>query len=103
MEVVDSVLKMGSRLVADELKKFLVARGIAEDRYRLILRRLAEEPASWTQVKTFLEAKESKRVSPSIFTQLLGNLVDAGFVEKSGEVYKIADPILSHALRSGLV
>jgi len=102
-EVVDSVLQTGSRLIADELKKFFLARGIAENRYRLILRRLAEEPASWTQLRMFLEAKESKRVSPSIFTQLVGNLVDAGFAERSDEAYRISDPILSNALRAGLV
>lgn len=102
-EVVDRVLRTGSRLVADELRKFLLARGIAENRYRLILRRLAEESASWTQLRTFVEAKEAKRVSPSIFTQLLSNLVDSGFVEKSDEAYRVPDPILAYALRGGLV
>jgi len=102
-EVVDRVLETGSHLVADELKRFLVARGIAERRYRLILRRLAEEPASWTQLKIFLEAKEGKRISPSIFTQLLNNFVDSGFVEKSNETYRIPDPILLYGIKAGLV
>lgn len=102
-EVVDKVLEEGSRLAAEEVKRFFVARDVAEKRYRLLLRRLSEEPASWTQLKTFLEAKEARRISPSIFTNLLNNLVDSGFVEKFNGAYRISDPILSYGIRADLV
>jgi len=100
-EVVDYVMEEGSRLAWSELENFLKMRAVARRRYLIMLKRMAEEPASWSEVKRHLEALEGP-ISDSDFTLLLKNLLDAGFIERVNGKYGVADPLLRYAvLRRG--
>jgi len=97
-EVVDNVLSGASKLVLKELESFLHLRPLAKERYLTILRVIAVSgEASWTNIYNFAEAVLGKIPKPT-FNSLLRNLVDAGFVEKIGSIYKISDPVLRRAI-----
>ena len=68
-------------------------------RYLLIIKRVAEEPASWSMIKRYVEAVD-KPISDSNLALLIRNLVDNGFLAKIDNKYKIEDPILTYAVRS---
>lgn len=88
-------------MASDELKSFLHYRSAASDRYRAILGQLASRgPAHWSDLKRGLETGVGRKLSPTIFNQLLGNLARADFIRKrQDELYEIADPVLVLSLR----
>ena len=49
--------------------------------------------ASWSQVKSILEARENRSLTNSAVTDVLNKLVKTSFVEKNEE-YGIPDPLM---------
>jgi hypothetical protein len=88
-------------MASDELKNFLHYRATARGRYRIILAQLATRgPAHWSDLKRGLETEVGRKLSPTVFNQLLGNMAKADFIRKrQDELYEIADPALALALR----
>lgn len=101
LDTLEETLKKAAVLALDELDNFLTYRPAARRRYRTILVYLAiRGPARWADLRRALEAEEGRRLSPTVFNQLLGNLVKAGFIQKRGDqLYEVADPVLAFALR----
>ena len=97
-EVLEYVLKEGSKLALREFINFLRLRMLAAKRYIIIMYCIAQEPKSWSQVKAYLESREGKRISDSILTALLRNLMDAGFILKCGDKYEVSDPLLKYGI-----
>ncbi len=97
--LINEVIDKASRIALKEYTNFLKLRPLAAKRYTVILKAVAQGFTEWSKIKKYLEVIEGKTISDSIFTQLLRNLINAGFLEKtsSGE-YRIPDPILAHAI-----
>ena len=95
----------GARLSALELGNFFASRPLARRRYVAMLRWLAKtNSVRWADLKRSIEIEEGRHVADNIFNTLLQNLVKGGFVRKNEDgTYSVADPLLTHALRSGLV
>ncbi len=98
-QLLERILEEASRIVLKEYKNFLETRPLAAKRYTIILKAVAEGYNEWSKIKRYLELEEGKKISDSIFTQLLRNLVDAGFLEKTSKGYRIPDPVLAYAIR----
>ncbi len=92
------VLDKASELALKELNSFLKLRAQAAERYKIILRAVAEGFNAWSTIKKYLEVSEGRRISDSDLAMLLKNLVDAGFLEKAEDGYRIPDPILAYAI-----
>lgn len=93
-------IETGSKLAFQEFRHFLRLRGGAERRYEHIMKTVARSgPMSWGDLKRALEIVEGRPVADKIFTNLLENLVEGGFLEKKGKAYSITDPLLLHAFR----
>ncbi|RLG68915.1 MAG: ATP-binding protein [Methanobacteriota archaeon] len=103
--VITEALEEGAKLAAKELENFLFYRLQARNRYLTILKYLADRgKARWSWLKRGLEVEEGRSVADNIFTNILVNLVKAGYVAKDVEnTYYIPDPMLVHALRLNLV
>ena len=98
----EKVVEIGSKLVRQELENFLSTRSEStRKRYLLILERIAEYPASWSEIKRHLEAKGEYYISDSNLSLLLRQLIDAGFLTKTNGEYSITDPLLTYAIRKG--
>jgi len=101
-EILELTLEIASGLEAREFSNFLRVRKRAAKRYLAIMRTAAGmEGSSWKNLKRGLEMEEGRRIADNIFSHLLQELVDAGFMRKSDGVYSVADPILQRALRLG--
>jgi len=103
LELVENTLEEASKLVISEYRNFLSLRPIAAKRYTAILQSIAENHNTWSSIKRYLEIKEDKRISDSLYTNLIKNLVDAGFIEKMEDKYTIIDPVLKHAFQMKLI
>ncbi len=99
-DLIKRVLETASKTVIREYENFLQTRLIAAKRYTLILKAVAQGYSEWSKIKRYLEVEEGRKISDSIFSQLLRNLVDAGFLEKTSQGYQIPDPILAYAILS---
>ncbi|MCC6029781.1 MAG: ATP-binding protein [Candidatus Korarchaeum sp.] len=98
-EPVEIIERRASKLAISELEHALRIYGLAEARYREALKVIATlERARWTQIKRGIEARIGK-IPSNTLSSILSNLVDSGFLEKTEEGYKIADPVL----RSGIL
>ncbi|RSN68750.1 ATP-binding protein [Candidatus Korarchaeum cryptofilum] len=98
-ESVEIIERRVSKLAISELEHALRIYGLAEARYREALKVIATlERARWTQIKRGIEARIGK-IPSNTLSSILSNLVDSGFLEKTEEGYKIADPVL----RSGIL
>lgn len=103
-EVLESTIKTACELEAKEFSNFLKVRKRASRRYYAIMRATARMgEASWVNLKKSLEVEEGKKVADNIFSNLLQELVKAGFIEKRGEVYSTVDPIMRRVFQVGLV
>lgn len=98
-EIVDDVLREGSKLAMQELEHFFNVRAAARRRYMAILKGLTQGALSWSELKRSVEYKEKGPIYNKNFTELLNNLVKAGFVEQRERLYAISDPVLLHALK----
>lgn len=94
-KVVDQVIGEGIKLTLKELESLFRA----SPRYKVIFKTLALGPATWSEVKGRIDAQEGREVANSTFNDLLSNLVDRGYVEKSNEAYQITDSLLRRAAR----
>ncbi len=97
-QVLEKTLEEGSKHVLRELMNFLKLRPIASVRYLRILYAISLGAKTWSKIKSFLEIEEEGKISDSIFTKLLRNLLDAGFVVRRESEYEIADPVLKYAI-----
>jgi AAA+ ATPase superfamily predicted ATPase len=98
-ESVEIIERRASKLAISELEHALRIYGLAEARYGEALKVIATlERARWTQIKRGIEARIGK-IPSNTLSSILSNLVDSGFLEKTEEGYKIADPVL----RSGIL
>jgi hypothetical protein len=94
---IERILDEASKLATAEVGEFL-SRSRSPRRYSEILNLLAATPLPWSGVKRGLEASEGMEMDGSTFTNLLETLVKLGFIEKEGDLYRIADPMLQHGL-----
>ncbi len=98
-EPIESIERRASKLAISELEHALRIYGVAESRYKEALKVIATlGHAKWTQVKRGIEARIGK-IPSNTLSSILRNLADSGFLEKTEEGYKIADPVL----RSGIL
>lgn len=104
-EVVDEVLEEASRLVAAEFEKFLESHKPAESRILACAKAIADGENTWSRIKRRLEDAERGEIADPVLHRALRALVKASYVERIVEgrnvYYKIADPVLAHALRGG--
>ena len=94
-EALAKVFEEGSKILASEVGK-LVAR--SRKRYVYVLKAIANGVDRWGEIKAYVSAK-GERVSDTILSSLLRNLVKLGLVEKAGETYSIPDPIEARMIK----
>ncbi|MCI2415779.1 MAG: ATP-binding protein [Candidatus Aramenus sp.] len=87
----EDVVEKAFKLASKEFCAFVKERG--SRRYVELMKGL-KLTGKWGELKRYLEIEEGRKVSDSEVTRLLANLVDAGFVEKVDEEYRVADPVL---------
>ncbi|AEA12455.1 ATPase [Thermoproteus uzoniensis 768-20] len=85
-------------LIRQEFENFLRGREAAERRYRAVME-MAAGCAAWSEVKRGLEAREGRTINDAEVTKLLRNLVDYSFLERRGDLYCPADPLIARAFR----
>jgi len=93
-----SVLETAARLAYEELDHALQIFSVGRPRYEAVLRIAAERSSSWSEIARYLESKLGK-IPRNTLSNILRNLVDMGLLEKSEGMYKVADPVLQHAIR----
>ncbi|MCK4583174.1 ATP-binding protein [Candidatus Bathyarchaeota archaeon] len=93
-EIVDAVVMEGGKLARAEALKIVKY----SPRYAVVLNHLAKaKKATWSQIKSILEARENRALpSPSV-SDILNKLVKTGLVEKDGE-YSIPDRLLEKGI-----
>jgi AAA+ ATPase superfamily predicted ATPase len=97
---IDQTVEVGKSLVRQEFENFLKGREVGRQRYEAIMRHLARaRSSSWSAIKGSLEAAEGRTINDRNVTELLTNLVKAGFVEKEGEYYTLTDQMLAESFR----
>ncbi len=90
-DALNEVIEKAFKLVSKEFCSFVRERGTK--RYVELIKGL-KLTGRWSELKRYLEIKEGNRITDAEITKLLTNLVDAGFVEKFNDEYRIVDPIL---------
>jgi len=102
IESVDSFMIEASKIIYDELNEFLMYRGFARNRYIELLRAVATlKIATWSEIYKYLN---SRMVVPKkTYNQLLRNLIDSGFIEKTDDTYRIVDPLLEKCFLETLI
>ena len=91
---IEEVKEVGSKLVEQELRE-LEARS---PYYILILRALASlGKARWKNIMDYVVASRGKRINNATLYRELNALIRMGFIEKTGEEYRITDPIIRYA------
>ncbi len=97
-EVINEAIDKAYQLALKELSSYLSTRGVARARYVEILRVIAGgDGMSWSEIHA-LVSRSLGRIPKPVFSKLLKNLLDAGFIEKRGSYYYVADSILSKAI-----
>lgn len=95
MDLVDAVVIEGGKLARSEANKIVKY----SQRYGIVLNHLANVgSATWTQIKSILEAREGRTLANSTVSAILNKLVKISLVQKNG-AYAIPDPLLIHGLR----
>ncbi|ADM28614.1 ATPase [Ignisphaera aggregans DSM 17230] len=97
-DIIKEVLNDASRIVLNEFCRFVEVMG--SERYVYILRAVAAEGATWSEIKNFLEIRLGTKIYDSELSRLLRNLIDNGFLEKEDNVYRAVDPILRYVARN---
>jgi len=98
----DEILDAAARLAYSELSHALQVTGVGRPRYAAILRAVAERgTATWSEVRRYVEARLG-RIPRNTLSYMLKNLVDMGFLEKGPSGYRVADPVLAHAIKKYL-
>jgi AAA+ ATPase superfamily predicted ATPase len=96
---IGKVREIGKSMARKEFLNFLAPRQIAKRRYMRIMKNLASNPATWSEIKRSVQVLEGRTVNDRGITDLINTLVKAGFIEKTGELYQIGDPLLAEAIR----
>ncbi|MEM1598949.1 MAG: ATP-binding protein [Pyrobaculum sp.] len=91
---VQETLSYAVQVAESEFCRFVEYMG--SQRYVYVVK-LAAHGARWSEVKRYLAAVEGRRITDAEVTKLLKNLVDYGFLEKRGDLYAVADPVLRRA------
>ncbi len=99
-EALRKTLEEGTTIVKSELERFLSNRGPARTRYLAILGCLSLQPMTWSELKKCLETRIGRTLNKSQYTRYLHELQDYSFIEKKGNEYTLADPLIRHALRT---
>lgn len=95
----EEIFEDASKLAAREVENALLLYGIARPRYVEALKVVATlHRARWSDVKRGIEAKLGK-IPNNTLSAILRNLVNLGFMDKEGEFYSIADPVLRSGIR----
>lgn len=101
-KTLDAAARKASGIVAAEFRNFL--RLYTSDRYGIVIRHLARERTTWSEIKRAVEVKEGVNIGQGNITKLLSTLEDAGFIAKDSEgCYFITDPMLVEAARLRLI
>lgn len=94
-EVLDEVTERALKLVENELEKVF-----GKSRYyRLVLKAVSIGMDSWTGIKRAVEAWLGKPLHNAQISRIIGNLIDLGLLEKTGDRYLIPDPLISEYCR----
>jgi len=94
-EVLDEVTEGALKLVEDELKRVFEKSRY----YRLVLKAVSIGMDSWTGIKRAVEAWLGKPLHNTQISRIIGNLIDLGLLEKTGDRYLIPDPLVSEYCR----
>jgi AAA+ ATPase superfamily predicted ATPase len=94
-EALEKALEEASRIMREELNRFLANRNTAL--YLATLRSLLL-PSGWAEIKRNVESATKHSLNPRRFQELLNTLQDALLIKKSGSVYVLADPMLKYVL-----
>ena len=98
-KIIEEVLQEASKIALAELERFLALRPLARKRYITLLKEIALlEKASWSKLYKLTQAEIGKIPKPT-FNQLLRKLLEANFITKENNKYKITDPVLQYALK----
>jgi AAA+ ATPase superfamily predicted ATPase len=94
--IVDEVASKSEELVrAEVLKMTALSR-----RYAVVLNFLVKvNEASWSQTRAVLESKEQKSVTSHVASTVLKNLMKTGIVSVKEGKYRVADALLSEAIK----
>jgi len=93
-EIVDSVVVEGGKLARSEALKIVKY----SPRYAVVLNHLAKaKNATWSQIKSILEARENRTLPNPTVSDILNKLVKTGLVEKDGG-YCITDRLLQRGI-----
>jgi AAA+ ATPase superfamily predicted ATPase len=96
---IEAIIERAAKIAVSELNHFLETRGLGRLRYVAVLDTIAKlERASWSEIKTRLEARFSK-IQDTILANILKNLVSAGILEKRNNEYSLSDPVMKIALK----
>lgn len=91
---ISKILEKASKLSLSELNHALSIYNVGRKRYLEVLKIVASaNQLRWSGIKRALEAKEGK-IPNNTLSNILKNLMDQGFLEKTNEEYRITDPIL---------
>ncbi|MEM2948361.1 MAG: ATP-binding protein [Candidatus Anstonellales archaeon] len=100
-KALNDVVSEAAKITADELRSFLKNKETAKSRYLIILQAVAEGRKKWGEIKGVLESRIGNKVSDGRFYAYLENLESYSFIEKIGEEYFLADPLIKKG--AGLV
>ncbi len=99
-KAIEETIQQGKLLARQEFDNFLNGREVAKQRYQTIIRHLAAvSTSSWSAIRRAVEATEGKTINDKNITDLILNLVKAGFVEKENELYRLSDQMLSESFK----
>jgi AAA+ ATPase superfamily predicted ATPase len=94
--LVDEVASEAGKLAREEAGKIV----LLSRRYAVILNFLAKAgEASWSEIKSVIEAKEARSVTNYAVSSLLKNLVNMGIVLENENKYIISDSLLTEGIR----
>ncbi|MCC5998623.1 MAG: ATP-binding protein [Thermofilum sp.] len=93
-DALEKVFEEGSKLVLEELDKVISQ---SRKRYLAILRAIAHGSNSWSEIKAYVTVKTGY-IPDSRLKELLKNLMRYGYLEKTGDVYQIPDPVVRRAV-----
>ncbi len=93
-KAIAEVFEEGSKLILEELEKIIAP---SRRRYSAILKAIAHDAHSWSDIKAYTVAKTGY-ITDKRFTELLKNLIKYGYLTKENGEYKIADPVVRHAV-----
>lgn len=97
-ETIDRIFEKALKLSVNEVKHALNVYGLGRRRYVEVLKIVASGTSfNWSEIKRGIEAKLGK-IPNNTLSNIIHNLVNQGFLEKTGGEYTIPDPILRNGI-----